>query len=127
MITLQFVPYYEIAQLPSAKRVKKLLKIVKDNKILLLEGRLKKQEETELIKKTMELIDDDFKGIELGVIYPDAKDADLFFKLKKRLINLLLGDRHGLTIIGPATIVKEIKQDPDKIQLFTNTLPDEKK
>jgi len=121
MITLQFVPYYEIADLSSGKRIKKLLNIVRDNKILLLEGRLKKEEETELIKKTMELIDDDFKGIELGVIYPDKKDADVFFKLKKRLINLLLGDRNGLTIIGPASIVKEIKQDPDKIQLLTES------
>jgi len=25
-----------------------------------------------------------------------------------------------LTIIGPASIVKEIKKDPDKIQLLTN-------
>ena len=108
MITLQFVPYYEIADLPSNKRIKKLLNIVKDDKILLLEGRLKKQEEAELIKKTMEIIDDKFKGIELGVIYPDKKDADFFFKIKKHLINILLGDRHGLTIIGPATIVKEI-------------------
>jgi len=120
MITLQFVPYYEIADLPSQKRIKKLLSIVKENKILLLEGRLKKQEETELIKKTMEQIDDNFKGIELGVIYPDKKDADLFFRLKKALINMLLGDRNGLTIIGPASIVKEIKQDPDKIQLLTD-------
>ncbi len=127
MITLQFVPYYEIEQLPSAKRVNKLLGIVKDNKILLLEGRLRKQEETELIKRTMELIDDKFKGIELGVIYPDKKDADLFFRLKKMLVNLILGDRHGFTIIGPATIVKEIKQDPDKIQLFTNSQPEPKK
>lgn len=127
MITLQFVPYYEIADLPSAKRVKKLLGIVKENKILMLEGRLTKQEETELIQKTMELIDDDFKGIELGVIYPDKKDADLFFRIRKHLVNFLMGDRHGLTIIGPASIVKEIKQDPDKIQLFTETEPKKKK
>jgi len=127
MITLQFIPYYDIAQLSSAKRVSKLLNIVKENKILLLEGRLKKQEETELIKKTMELIDDNFKGIELGVIYPDKKDADLFFKIKKMFVNMLLGDRHGFTIIGPATIVKEIKQDPDKIQLFTSGHAESKK
>jgi len=119
MITLQFVPYYEIQDLNSQKRIKKLLSIVKENKILLLEGRLKKEEETELIKKTMEEINDEFKGIELGVIYPDKKDADLFFRLRKVLVNFLMGDRHGLTIIGPATIVKEIKQDPDKIQLLT--------
>ena len=126
-ITLQFVPYYEIANLSSAKRVNKLLTIVKDNKILLLEGRLKKQEETELIKKTMELIDDDFKGIELAVIDPDKKDVDFFFKLRKQLASIILGDRHGFTIIGPATIVKEIKQDPEKIQVLTSGTSDKKK
>jgi len=119
MITLQFLPYYEIEDLSSAKRIKKLLSIVREDKILLLEGRLKKDEEAELIKKTMEQIDDNFKGIELGVIYPEKKDADIFFSLKKKLINMLLGDRHGFTIIGPATVVKEIKQDPGKIQLYT--------
>ena len=31
MITLQFIPYYDIAELSSAKRVTKLLSIVKDN------------------------------------------------------------------------------------------------
>ena len=32
---------------------------------------------------------------------------------------MLLGDRQGLTVIGPATIVKEIKKDPNKIELLT--------
>ena len=40
-------------------------------------------------------------------------------KLKARMVNFLLGNRSGLTIIGPANVVKEIKQDPDKIQLLT--------
>lgn len=121
MITLQFVPYNEISELTSQKRVKKLLKIVKENKILLLEGRLSRQEETDLIRKTMELIDDDFKGIELGVIHPEEKDKAFFKRIKHHLVNMLLGDRHGLTIIGPASVVKEIKQDPDKIQLLTQS------
>ena len=32
---------------------------------------------------------------------------------------MLLGDREGITIIGPASVVKEIRRDPNKIQLFT--------
>lgn len=120
MLTLQFVPYSEIENLDSEKRIKKLLKIAKENKIVMMEGRLKKSEETELIKRTMEEIDAKFKGIELSVIYPNGADAvALFDKLRKKFINLILGDRQGITIIGPATIVKEIRQDPDKIQLLT--------
>ena len=121
MLTLQFVPYNEIENLSSANRVKKLLNIVKENKIVLLEGRLRKQEEGELIKSTMEQISDSFKGIELGVMHPEKKDMPFFNKLKKNIVQFILGDRQGLTIIGPATIIKEIKQDPDKIQLFTES------
>ncbi|MBI2548270.1 DUF2073 domain-containing protein [Candidatus Woesearchaeota archaeon] len=124
MITLQFIPYAEIEQLGTAKRIKKLLDLVKDNKIVLLEGRLKKEEEAELIKRTMEEINDHFKGIELSVIYPSDKDSAAFFqffqKFRKRFISLLLGDRQGFTIIGPANIVKEIKRDPEQIQLLTD-------
>ena len=36
------------------------------------------------------------------------------------LYKLLLGNRQGLTIIGPATIIKEIKKNPNKIELLTH-------
>jgi len=119
MLTLQFVPYTEIEYLSSVGRIRKLLNITKENRIVLLQGRLRKDEETELIKATMEEIDKDFKGIELSVIYPDKKESDLFRKIKRNFVSMLLGDRQGLTIIGPASVVREIKKDPDKIQLFT--------
>jgi len=34
---------------------------------------------------------------------------------------MLVGERDALTIIGPATIVKEIKRDPSKMQLLLKT------
>jgi len=119
MLVLQFIPYHEIEHLSSVKRINKLLDLVKDDYIVLLEGRLRKEEEAELIKITMETIDESFKGIELGVIYPEGKKKDFFNSLKFSFVNLLLGDRRGFTILGPATIVEEIKQDPDKIRLYT--------
>jgi len=118
-LTLQFVPYAEIEPLSSLGRIKKLLKLAKEDKIVLLEGRLTKAEEAELIKTTMEEIDKSFKGIELGVIYPQKNEGDVLKKVKNGLASMLLGDRIGFTIIGPASIVKEIKKDPNKIQLFT--------
>jgi len=118
MLTLQFIPYSEIESLDSDARIAKLLKAVKEDKIVLLEGRLKRREESELIRKTMEQITKKFKGIEISVIYPKGQSADLFKKIKEQLVSFLLGDRQGFTVIGPATIVKEIKKDPDKIQLY---------
>jgi len=121
MLTLQYMPYAEIETLASEERVGKILDIVKKNRILLLEGRLKKEEETELIKQTMEAIDESFKGIEIGTIDPAAKETAAFLeKIKKSMVNMLVGERAGMTIIGPASIVKEIKQDPEKIQVFTD-------
>jgi len=126
MLTLQFVPYAEIEELGSARRVKKLLDIVKQNKIILLEGRLKKEEETDLIAITMEEIDDKFKGIELAVINPEKKDQNFFRAVRSGITNMILGNRQGFTIIGPATVVKQIKKDPDKIELFTSDTKEKK-
>ncbi|MBS3176916.1 DUF2073 domain-containing protein [Candidatus Woesearchaeota archaeon] len=117
MVTLQFVPYTEIESLSSIGRIRKLLNITKQNKIVLLQGRLRSDEEAELIKTTMEEINKDFTGIELAVISPH-RDTTGVKKLKYNVMNMVLGDRQGLTIIGPASLVKQIKKDPHKIELF---------
>ena len=127
MVTLQFVPYHEIEDLGSARRVKKLIDIVKQNKIVLLQGRLKKEEETDLIEITMEEIGKKFKGIELAVISPEAQNPDFLKRARNNFFGFLLGDRQGLTIIGPAAIVKEIKKDPNKIELFTKEIKKRKR
>jgi hypothetical protein len=121
-LVLQFVPYSEIEDLGPARRVNKLLDMAKENKIVLLGGRLKQEEEADLIAITMEEISSDFKGIELAVINPKKKENGFFDGIKSAMINKLLGDRQGFTIIGPATIVKQIKKDPDKIELFTKEI-----
>ena len=121
MVTLQIMPYSEIEHLSSLSRIRKILNVAKDDKIVLIQGRLKKEEETELIKTTMEEIDRNFKGIELAVIYPnEQKDIGVIESVRNSIVNKLLGDRQGLTIIGPATIVKQIKKDPKKIELLTS-------
>jgi len=118
MLTLQFVPYSDINHLSSIGKIRKLLNLAKENKIVLLEGRLEKEEEAELIKVTMEEINKDFKGIELAVINTLSKDEDPFNKLKSTMISALMGNRQGFTIIGPAKVIKNIKRDPNKLQIL---------
>jgi len=120
-LTLQFIPHAEIEDLSSIGKIKKLLNVAKQNRIVLLEGRLTEDEEAELIKTTMEEIDSKFKGIELHVIYPKRRISDPIKRAKAALANVLLGTRQGFTIIGPASIVKEIKKDPRKIELLTKS------
>ncbi|MEA3378536.1 MAG: DUF2073 domain-containing protein [Nanoarchaeota archaeon] len=119
MLTFQFVPYNEILPLNSDQRTQKLLDIVKKNKIVLMQGRLKPSEEANLIQKTMEIISRDFKGVELCTIFPEAKNLHLFSQLKQLIVKFLIGGSEGLTIIGPATIIKEIKRNPNRIELLT--------
>tara|TARA_Y100000310_G_scaffold144893_3_gene144187 strand:- start:12878 stop:13327 length:450 start_codon:yes stop_codon:yes gene_type:complete len=121
MLTLQFVPYGEIEHLNIGERIDKLLEIVKKDRVVLMQGRLHPEEETQLIQETMTQIHEGFKGIEICTIFPEEKDLQLFKRLKKEMMKAIVGNRDGMTIIGPATIVKEIKRDPNKIMLLTNT------
>ncbi|MBS3147056.1 DUF2073 domain-containing protein [Candidatus Woesearchaeota archaeon] len=119
MLTLQYIPNNEIENLNSENKIRKLLSLVKEDKILLIEGRLTSSEEARLIESTMEQISKSFKGIEICTVYPQKKrEVQFFDKLRKEVLNIL-GYRQGITIIGPATIIKDIKRDPTKIELLT--------
>ena len=128
MVTIQFIPYSEIEYLSSLGRIKKLLSLAKGNKIILLQGRLTKEEELELIKTTMEEINSEFHGVELATINPKSRETDpIFKKFKNSIVNSLLGNRTGFTVVGPSKIVQQIKNDPSKIELLTRNSEEEKK
>ena len=119
MLTFQIIPYGEISGLSSVGRIRKLLTLAKQDKIVLLQGRLNKEEEAELIKATMEEINKEFKGIELAVM--DSLDNGAlngFDRLKGGVANMLLGNRGGLTLVGPANVVKKVKKNPKKLQFM---------
>ncbi|HLC77768.1 MAG TPA: DUF2073 domain-containing protein [Candidatus Nanoarchaeia archaeon] len=120
--TIQFIPYSEIRDVDSNERIKRILTIILGNNIIILQGRLKPEEEARLIGDTMAMIGHvkNFKGIELAVITGNGEDS-LFNKFKKNIANAIAGgDLGAVTIIGPATIVKEIKKNPKKIELLLN-------
>jgi hypothetical protein len=118
-LTLRFMSYKDIAKLDSNARVKKLLDIIIDNKIIILQGTLSSVEEASLIQSTMALIDriKGFKGVELATINPDT-DVGFFEGMRLGIARALIGQRDALTVIGPAAIVKDIKKDPSKIDLM---------
>ena len=119
-LTLEFMPYSEVRDLDSSGRIKKVLKIVLDNRIIVLQGRLKPEEETRLIEDTMAMIGHvkSFKGIELAVIASGDNNMGIRKKFSQGLARMLVGDTTAMTIIGPASIVKDIKRNPKKIELL---------
>ena len=120
--SIYFMPYSEIRNLDSEGRMKKILDIIFGNNILILQGRLRPDEETRLIGDTMAMIGHvkNFRGIELAVISGNGRE-NLLGKIRNNVASTLFGgDIGAITIIGPATIVKEIKRNPKKIELFLN-------
>jgi hypothetical protein len=118
--TIQFLPYSEIKNLNSTERIKKILGIVLNNNIIILQGKLNTDEETRLIEDTMAMIGHvkNFKGIELAVIAGNG-NSGFFSRAKQNLANAIAGGDFGaVTIIGPATVIKEIKKNPKKIELL---------
>ena len=118
-LTIHFMPYSEIEKEDSTGRIKKILNIILQNKIVILQGRLKAEEESRLIGDTMVLIDHikGFKRVELAVVSND-KNIGFFDKFKHGIARALVGQQDAVTIVGPANLVKEIKRNPQKIELF---------
>ena len=118
-LTLQFIPFNEIDGLKSGERIQKLLKIVLTDKIVVLQGRLKAEEEARLIEDTMAMIGHvrGFNGVELAVLAPKRQSSMVLGGLKSNIARALVGDRESITVIGPASIVRDIKRDPSKLEL----------
>ena len=115
-IKIQFIPFSQLASMSSYKRVKFILENVKD-KIIIIQGKLTPEEEKDLIEETMKKIGKGFKGIEIEVLNPKF-DFSLINKIKKSVADFLVGDRDAITLIGPASVIKEIKKDIKKLEFF---------
>lgn len=118
-LTIHFMPYSEISHLGSLERIRKILGLVLENKLIILQGRLKPEEETKLIENTMALIGNikNFRGIEISSL-SGSEEKTFFEKIRKNLTRILIGEQDSITLIGPASLVKDIKKDPKRIELI---------
>ena len=119
-LMIHFMPYSEIARLDTLGRIKKIMGLVLDGRIIILQGRLRPDEETKLIENTMTLIGNikGFQGVEIAAISGESEHSTLFEKVRKNIARILVGEQDAITIIGPASIVKDIKRNPKKIELL---------
>lgn len=119
-LTIHFMPYSEIAHEDTLTRVKKIMGLVLANKVIILQGKLKPEEETKLIENAMTLVGnlDGFQGIEIATVSGDSEHETLFEKVRHNIARILVGEQDAITIIGPATVVKEIKRDPKKMEMM---------
>jgi len=116
MLNIQYLPFRQIEPLNSSGRVQSILSIIREGKIVIIDGRLKTIDEAALIRETMNSINEEFNGIEIGVLH-DHKKHGLWSKIKHGMAKMLIGDRTGITIIGPAKIISELRQHPENVEL----------
>jgi len=114
-IRIKFVPYEKFRE----NRLGKFLNDLQDNTILLIDAKLSADEEANLIKETMEKVSNRFSGIELNSLeFANGKTLSNFDKIKNMVIERIIGKKRGLTIIGPAKTVRQIRKNPEELLLY---------
>ena len=111
-LKIKFLPYEKFRR----EGFKKLFTDLKGNTIVLVDAKLNSDEEARLIKDTMEKVSTSFTGIEMSSLELE-KNSSTLDKIKNTLIEGILGKKRGLTIIGPAKIVRRIEKNPEELLL----------
>ena len=109
-----------IGELDSSKKVDKIYKMVKDGNLVVLEGRLTNSEELMLTSKSLKHISDKFSGIDIAFLNV-RRNANMFEKIRFKLATFLLKYEIGITVIGPSKRVKDLKMNPDQIDILLNS------
>lgn len=115
---VQVLSYDLIMNLDSKKRISKILDIVKNKgDVAMIEGRLSPEDETELISSALSNVSGSFTGVEVAFL-DHKKQAGMIGKLKDSILKMLAKNRIGITVVGPANIISEIKMNPDKLEIL---------
>jgi hypothetical protein len=120
-LSLDFMQMDSLKTATMEERVNIILEKIKANKIIVFDSRFDPKEEAVLIKKTMENVNKTFPGIELCSLSSNdfKKEKGLVDKVKNAILNLIMGGNRGITVIGPAKVIKQIKRDEQVISLLT--------
>lgn len=108
-LKLDFLSSNALESLSSMEKVSMIVERVKNGELMVIEGGLSPEEEAELIETTMREIDiEKFVGIDIFTL---EKDQRKFFGLsKKRTV--------GITVIGPANIMRSVKKKSDFLSMI---------
>jgi len=131
-LKMDFVSSVALNGKTGKKKINFILKKVKDGSILITDGVLRPEEEMDLIKETMRKVDDGFPGIEVCSLKKQTNGFRLFFEKlsdgRESVGNFMLKKitgkpsktklKTGMTLIGPAKIIKKIKKNPDSFSVL---------
>ncbi|HMK53332.1 MAG TPA: DUF2073 domain-containing protein [Methanobacteriaceae archaeon] len=108
-LKMDFISSDALKDRSGMEKIAMIVDKVKNGDLLVIEGGLTPEEEAELIETTMREIDvENFVGID---IYTLEKDESSFFGLSKR-------KTVGITIIGPANVMKTVKRKSNFLSMI---------
>jgi hypothetical protein len=113
MLRMKFVPYEKLKGNHAG-----VLRELKEGMIIVVDAKLSPREEAELIQETMRTISESFAGIELGSIDFAHIDLNGKGKLRTLLSEKITGKKRGLTLIGPANLVRRIEKKPEELMVY---------
>jgi len=122
-LEIEFLSYNMIKEKKGHEKISFILYKIKEGKILILEEPLTSLEEAKLIEETMISVDEKFKGVEVATLGEENRS------FASKIATALLGIRKGITVIGPATVIKKIRKEkaPQKILMSAVEGHDDKK
>lgn len=110
-IRMDLLSVDSLKHLEAGQKVDHILDKVRQNHLVILDGRLPPNEELMLVQQTMGNVADDFSGIEVCTIERDInKYQEMLQKLLQSIIKKQPATASGLTFVGPSKIVKQIKR-----------------
>lgn len=110
-IKMDFLSSNALLSSSSMEKVSMIVDKVKEGNLVIIEGGLTPEEEAELIETTMREIDiENFVGIDIYTLEKDKKS--LFGMSTKKTV--------GLTIIGPANVMKTVKKKSNFLSMIAN-------
>jgi hypothetical protein len=107
-VEIEFISMKSLEGKSTKGKINTILGKVKNRKLVVLNGALSTEEETELTKATMEDINDKFSGIQFCSL--ETKGG-----MVMNLLEFITGRRfrQGLTLVGDAKILKDIERHKD--------------
>jgi len=118
-LKIVFLPTNKLYDKGETDIFKKIISEVQQGNIVLIEKNISPLFEGQLIKETMKNVSDTFEGIEFIRLDISEKNKSTLESIKTMLSKFLVGER-ALTLIGPSSIIKNIKRDPNTIGMYIN-------
>ncbi|GIU70211.1 MAG: hypothetical protein KatS3mg002_1447 [Candidatus Woesearchaeota archaeon] len=119
MLKIRYISQANLNNLNTQAKINLLLHHIRNNDIIITEGRLKSKDEAELIRRTMTELHNNFEifnGIEIASIQNKIPEKKAFNKI----FNIFNNEPKGITIIGPASIISEMRQEQEYVELHLN-------